>query len=139
MTLERDKLPAFSGVASRMPSGSLGKYLAEIFENSLVDGLAWTVRSVADRPSQYIAPSWNWASVKTGVTFDDNQWVSDVEILDADCTSTELNHFGSVSAGHLTIRGKTIQATVKRNEEVDHDPRSLYYVLIRDENKMALD
>lgn len=138
-TFERDKLPAFSGVASRIKSDLSGKYLAGIFENSLIDGLAWSVRSVGSRPAQYIAPSWSWASVKTGVKFDDNSWISNAEILDADCTSTKLNPFGCVSAGHLTIRGKIIQATVKMNEELDRDPRSLDYVLVRDGNKMALD
>lgn len=70
-----DKLPALSGLAqafhAKMPGN---KYLAGLWEASILEDLLWCHRPVSTgrrakraRPSGYRAPSWSWASVDGNV------------------------------------------------------------------------
>ena len=76
LTYDRDKLPAFSGLAAEMTKYVDDKYLAGIWLNDLRNGLAWHLTPYGParntlaarsgswgRPSIYRAPSWSWASV----------------------------------------------------------------------------
>lgn len=67
LTFSRDKLVAISDVARLFASENLGRYLAGMWENDLVQQLAW--HTYIGRMSQvqnveiYRAPSWSWASI----------------------------------------------------------------------------
>lgn len=74
LTKRFDKLPAFSGLASAFHTSVLGVYVAGLWENGLVRGLnwyRWTSEFEEDRPQpqEYIAPSWSWASMRSGCKY----------------------------------------------------------------------
>ena len=64
LTVKTDRLPAISAVASIIADATGDRYLAGLWRNDLLAGLAWVSKSSAARPHQeYIAPTWSWASV----------------------------------------------------------------------------
>ncbi|KAH8660328.1 heterokaryon incompatibility protein-domain-containing protein [Xylariales sp. PMI_506] len=81
LTVESDKLPALSGLASyaasyrNLASGnssSADDYLAGLWRSSLLRDLCWTrdPHSLAGtRPLEYRAPSWSWAATDGTVNF----------------------------------------------------------------------
>ena len=71
LTKQTDRLPALSGLAIRS-SPVLGEYLAGLWKHSLVSDLLWRINKLEHdivRPTEYIAPSWSWASVNGPVSF----------------------------------------------------------------------
>lgn len=76
LTYDKDRLPAFSGIAKQLVSNR--HYLAGLRRKSLVLDLSWKTTHVREPgpqgvsfPSgQYRAPSWSWASVGSPVTYE---------------------------------------------------------------------
>ncbi|KAL2135825.1 hypothetical protein VTI74DRAFT_6754 [Chaetomium olivicolor] len=68
-TYTRDKLLALSGVAKRANAFHPCRYVAGIWAENLIEGLAWHTRFYKAggprRPAKYIAPSWSWATGKS--------------------------------------------------------------------------
>jgi hypothetical protein len=120
LTLEKDRLPAISGLA-RIIWETLGdQYLAGVWQGDLLRGLCWLSGSTsASRGFQnylqtiqkrdYIAPSWSWASntnsssisVHTG-----HQHVPESTVVNVDVKTESQNPFGQVFGGFLQICGK---------------------------------
>lgn len=77
LTFETDRLPAMSGMASRMPHDIFGVYLAGLWGSYLPDELLWSPEDDGQAPRRstesgsysYIAPSFSWASLP-GVSID---------------------------------------------------------------------
>ncbi|KAL3423937.1 hypothetical protein PVAG01_05684 [Phlyctema vagabunda] len=67
LTFDTDCLPALSGIASRFQRLLHGRYLAGIWENHLVDGLAWSMPRFSRKPreSKALRPTWSWTSGQT--------------------------------------------------------------------------
>ncbi|KAK3949312.1 HET domain protein pin-c2 [Pseudoneurospora amorphoporcata] len=80
VTQETDRLIAFSGVAQAYKEEYLpnGGYAAGLWREHLPEGLLWHVehhsqaRQMRGRPAttEYVAPSWSWASVRGQVSYD---------------------------------------------------------------------
>lgn len=109
----------------------LGKYLGGFWEHHLRSGLLWhnTVdisKSWSEQQSQYLAPSWSWASCPSPISFRNKsemhlplgefansamktrlftpRWYC--KVLNFDVTPrNELDPFGALEAGYLTIQG----------------------------------
>lgn len=65
-----DKLPALSGLASKMPWAAADQYIAGIWRKSWVGGLLWSRSSHYARVHrEYRAPFFSWASVDGEVRF----------------------------------------------------------------------
>ena len=68
-----DRLPAISAVVSIIAEATEDHYLAGLWRNDLLAGLAWAANSAwptAKRPhKEYIAPTWSWASHPGGVSY----------------------------------------------------------------------
>lgn len=74
-----DKLPAIAGLAHKMSLTHSDDYIAGLWTGDLSRGLLWTKQYRAPtltRSSEYVAPSWSWASVN-GIV----QWSSEIETL----------------------------------------------------------
>ena len=131
LTLESDKLVAIAGLAKHMQRTWLIPnitYLAGLWSFELLDWLMWrrsrTSTSLA-RPKAYRAPSWSWASVEGEVEWNSDQRrmgsstevLSDViyraSIVEARTTPTS-DPYGSVSGGHIQIRGRLCTTTPER-------------------------
>ncbi|KAI1022001.1 hypothetical protein LB504_007548 [Fusarium proliferatum] len=119
LTFVTDKLPALSGVASRVHKITKSRYLAGMWEDNLGVGLCWArasrgYRDLSTLAIEYVAPSWSWASIHGAVKSRVERTISNFEpsltILEANCIVPGLNPFGRVTAGHLLIRGQIAQA-----------------------------
>lgn len=115
ITKESDRLPALSGVAKRFISIRNCRYLAGLWEDNLLKELCWRRRAgKAQRPSQYIGPSWSWISV-----FGDINWISDskmstleAEIIEVVCYLLTQDPTGMIHDASLRICSYVLSATV---------------------------
>ncbi|KAF4439024.1 HET-domain-containing [Fusarium acutatum] len=132
LTFVTDKLPALSGVASRVHEITKSRYLAGLWEDNLGVGLLWARewRGYQDLPtlsSVYVAPSWSWASIHGAVKSRVQRTISTFEpsftIIEAESNVSGLNPFGGVTAGHLVMRAQIAEAMLT----CDDPQTSIYY------------
>ena len=128
MTYDADSLPAISDIAKeyrRQLSYSHKSYKAGIWLDDLPQGLLWYTRQPgATTASPYVAPSWSWASMRSGPycnrrlledlipdeTFTDlfrpRQKPRGIALaLDTDLTMRQVDPFGQVEGGFIRLRG----------------------------------
>jgi len=119
LTFGTDRLPGISGIARELALPALGKYLAGLWEYQLPQALLWeSTGKVIDRPSQYLAPTWSWASIVTAVVpFEPGTMVNSIDsvcrVVDITCTPNTSDLYGHVRDGQLKIFGPSIAATLK--------------------------
>ena len=143
LTKGTDKLIALSGLAHSYyeregkpgvshkdyKDGHRGKYGAGLWEADMPSALLWRSRS-AQRPSEYRAPSWSWASVDGHISYDSQKleseaqyggiWLPDnppsprgsseydfgaFRVKEIETTTSSLDRMGAVFAGHISITG----------------------------------
>ncbi|RYP20970.1 hypothetical protein DL765_002507 [Monosporascus sp. GIB2] len=109
LTKATDKLPAMSGLAKLMEKRYGAKYVAGLWSDSLIEGLAW--QGLGDRApvsrSEYTGPSWSWASYSgiaaTGLL---EGWRDVAEVQDWHVrVKNERNPYGEVADAWIRIRG----------------------------------
>ncbi|KAI3320627.1 HET-domain-containing protein [Xylariaceae sp. AK1471] len=118
LTYPTDCLPALSGVATKFQRQLNSEYIAGLWKGDLPVSLIWAVsRRKGDLSppkcihSEYIAPSWSWASVGQPVYFPGffENYVSEpfmtVEDVQCEPTNPNLSPLGRVTGGHLVLRG----------------------------------
>ncbi|KAH7310209.1 heterokaryon incompatibility protein-domain-containing protein [Rhexocercosporidium sp. MPI-PUGE-AT-0058] len=111
LTRNEDKLVALSGLASRF-AGEFGHtYAAGLWVEYLHSGLLWHVQNTGcHRYTEYLAPSWSWASIDGPIVIDynDQRGSGDVKIRAISVQSEVVgeNKFGAVKGGTLTLTGK---------------------------------
>ncbi|KAH6616856.1 heterokaryon incompatibility protein-domain-containing protein [Boeremia exigua] len=113
LTFHADKLPALSGIASRIHAITHDQYLAGHWRINLEKTLFWKGQG---RVKVYRAPSWSWASSEGhlgdlyGIDAQEDQTLPPLEVLDA-CTKIDGgNPFGRVTSGRIIINARTIEA-----------------------------
>lgn len=137
LTFDKDKLPAMAGLAAEMSQYKAAEYLAGLWKDDLRENLAWSIppKSVNAPPretkrfSAYRAPTWSWASIEGKVTpmfefssMHDSKEAKSTRFRRAnnlqseilDCWTkpiSQLNPFGEVHSGELTLRGRLGYAT----------------------------
>ncbi|PMD66958.1 HET-domain-containing protein [Hyaloscypha bicolor E] len=133
MTLEKDKLPALSGLAQRVQNLRKDDYLAGLWSQTLVDDLCWRASSCEGRPREWRAPSWSWAAVNGHITWDetslspqgifinDGTYAADVDVIACETVQIGEDRTGGVQSGFLTIRGKLSPARIYFLEH-KHEP-----------------
>lgn len=117
-----DALPALFGLASRWATRHPAptSYLAGLWQHDLQRSLLWycadsfvseQAQNVA-RPTQYLAPTWSWASIRRVVDFLDTSYepVYYAKVLDFGCNVSSTKPFGAVSGGYIKLRGPTLEA-----------------------------
>jgi hypothetical protein len=111
LTVASDKLLAISAIAEAWDPESKDTYLAGIWQSHLPEGLMWACKSprLQVAPATYVAPSWSWASICSGVELinvSDNNVDPQINIL---THSVELvdEHapYGAVKEGVLIMTG----------------------------------
>jgi len=106
LTFSHDRLPGIAGVASELAKVWDDVYLAGLWSSCLLNHLGWRPSSGVEadwRTSNYLAPSWSWASVVCGVVFTEID-IPRAQILD--CTVQPVVEgalFGQVAKGELVI------------------------------------
>jgi hypothetical protein len=130
LTFETDKLPAVSGVASRVHEVVGSEYLAGLWKDNLPMELCWSVDYISSPsstsqllPTSFIAPSWSWASVKGALSFVDPNpncpFESLITILDAKSSVPGLNPYGEVADGYLVAQGWVVPMAINCNDPHD--------------------
>ncbi|CBX92002.1 hypothetical protein LEMA_P047080.1 [Plenodomus lingam JN3] len=121
LTVASDKLPAISGIASKIRKATHSDYLAGLWRGNLALDLLWhglPSGSNIFAPEAWRAPSWSWAGLDTPIgyttlneteveTFSPTMVAGSVSIV-----PSGLNILGSVTSASLTLRGPTFSATL---------------------------
>lgn len=126
LTFQEDKLPAISGLAAAYAAHTGYKYYAGLWREDMIAGLCWYrvpshnhCEAVAPRAapgaSNYIAPSWSWASVSVAVepprrllSFAYPAPLGSVAVLNCEVEVIGKNPFGHVGFGRLTLRAPVL-------------------------------
>ncbi|KAK3358206.1 heterokaryon incompatibility protein-domain-containing protein [Lasiosphaeria hispida] len=116
LTFVSDRLPALSGVAAELDRAVKSKYAAGLWLGNMPLDLLWMrdcVGGVADfAPSEYIAPTWSWASITSPIHNPQPSFISLVDILDVHCDVPGLNPYGRVEGGYLDVQVKVAHLRV---------------------------
>ncbi|PVH77380.1 HET-domain-containing protein [Cadophora sp. DSE1049] len=108
-TFHKDVLPALSGVAKMYLEKRPGdRYLAGLWEQTLVQDLAWTPLDNPERQPRlnvYRAPSWSWASITQQVLFfaTANTDAICARVLHANTVLAGLDPTGEVLSGSIVL------------------------------------
>lgn len=125
LTNGSDKLPALSGIASRLQQCIDDEYLAGLWRKSLPHDLGWRTRpwqlqcapQMSQHAARYVAPSWSWAScdhsVEVGFRPGSNA-PPQIQIHKAYTILTGIDPFGEVSYGELEVSGRLKATNVWR-------------------------
>ena len=109
LTFDYDRLPALAGLAKRFKDYRHGKYLAGLWEDTLVEDLLWHTDFPYARPEKWRAPTWSWASVDGGASY---LYVRDsvqalCKVLGFQGTPLGPDSFGELSSANITLAGLT--------------------------------
>jgi hypothetical protein len=115
ITYDSDRLVALLGLADDAQKYHTGKYVAGIWEDTLVEDMLWYVSNdpTGQRPNLHSPPTWSWASTSAPVSFRD---VTDhmCEIIDVDYIPSTVSVQGNKAIqGKMVIRGHLVAATVQ--------------------------
>ncbi|KAH7163396.1 heterokaryon incompatibility protein-domain-containing protein [Dactylonectria estremocensis] len=113
-TYVTDRLAATAGVATLLAKGYKGRYLAGLWEDSLVSDLCWAIMENGKRPEELRkVPSWSWGSVSGGLAtlwcqsdLSDPNVVMAAQVIKIDCQPDPPSFLGSLTRGILTLEGK---------------------------------
>ena len=130
LTYESDRLPALSGAAAKISAWTQSDYLAGLWTKNLPLDLCWEVdyhissASVPQvLPSEYIAPSWAWPSVRGAIFFMDEDpkqpFKSLASVEEVICNVSGLNPYGQISYGRLVLHGLVAHILVTCREPRD--------------------
>ena len=128
--------------------GQRGKYVAGFWEADMPSTLLWRTSS-GQRPSDFRAPSWSWASVDGYISYDSQMlenkaqhggiWVPDdppspresseydfgaFRVEEIETTTGALDSMGAVSAGHITLTGLVAVTIIDEESYTDSESDS---------------
>jgi hypothetical protein len=126
LKLSADKLPAISGIAQELSAAfpppkqlDMPKYVAGLWnDQTLPLQLLWTpmrglTRYSDDVDSDYVAPSWSWASLSGAISLDiflnPSNRILESEVMIVDCKVDRVNQhapYGALSGASLTLKSK---------------------------------
>jgi hypothetical protein len=72
-SVQTDRLPALSGLATLVAAAKKGRYCAGSWWEDIGYSICWKPHPYRLRPDFYIAPSWSWASIIGYVSFPDGK------------------------------------------------------------------
>jgi hypothetical protein len=128
LTFENDRLPALHGLAAQFKPHQTFRYLAGLWEGSLILDLTWDAEHSKLRPEKRQIPTWSWASVTSGVSYPASDILSSVDVL------AEVLHIPSTRRGthpqkrdcpgQITLLGYLAPVDQPPQEERDARPSS---------------
>ncbi|KAK7442848.1 hypothetical protein Landi51_09396 [Colletotrichum acutatum] len=144
LTYQSDILPAIAGVVKNMSRYRKDKYLAGVWEDSLLDDLAWqATQSVLPRPDAWTAPTWSWASVTSRINYSNlrtilaHKFMEEADpkmqrtvVIEASTESAGADPTMEVISGHIVLFGPMITARLECDGESKADaPVQTYFAL----------
>jgi hypothetical protein len=129
LTYPSDVLVALSGVAAVFHTKRPGRYLAGLWESSLVLDLTWQMRGTAQ---DFPMPTWSWASVNNasslyytfmGTHGDYTASTEVARVIDAGVqVVSATNPYGAVTGGFVTLRGHFVRVQLESHDHEDSTP-----------------
>ncbi|KZL87036.1 het domain-containing protein [Colletotrichum incanum] len=120
LTYSHDKLVALSAITRTFHDRLDDVFLAGLWKKQLPRDMSWyCYHELEELESQHtFVPSWSWVSVKGGVfwsmAIEGFRFEKTCRVIEAECTpASEINPFGSVTAGHVLLEGKLSPAHVQ--------------------------
>jgi hypothetical protein len=122
LTVANDKLPAISGIASKIKEATSSTYFAGVWKQNLASDLLWStcLTAMPDAhyfaPDVYRAPSFSWASLNTPVSYytpDDEEreiFKPTITLVSSSISVAGLNPLGAVTGASIKLRGPTTRA-----------------------------
>lgn len=126
LTIPSDKFHAISGLAREFQCQIQATYMAGIWREDMIFGMAWSYFCRGRRTDEYRAPSWSWAAmdvddnakVKSALTWtaasiypaelywglERNGRVEKAELLDYKMPLKDDDPFGAITRGEITLR-----------------------------------
>ena len=182
MTKSKDKLIALSGLAhsyyerdgqsgasyKTSKGGRQGKYAAGLWEADMPSALLWRTllwrNRSAQRPLDYWAPSWSWASVDGRISYDCQMLHTepingrlDLELVpllprrsseydfgafrveEIEMTTSSSDPMGAVSAGYITVTGLIAVAIIDEEAyNISQSGSPSRYTWLRDPNRLVV-
>jgi len=147
LTVPGDKLPAISGIASKIREATHSDYMAGLWKGNLASDLLWSASSLAPTYTNrfalesWRAPSFSWASLDTAVTYtqlDDEEretFTPTVTLSSASVLPKGMNPLGTLSEGSITVRGPTTMATLYSEQ---HKKSWMYTLLIKGTSTISI-
>lgn len=147
LSFERDRLPALSGLAHQTQRLLKSAYLAGLWKDYLAADLMWYAypanhldapRYYTQKPREWRAPSWSWASVDGPVRFlkdgrnagtgknTGREFRLCLEIVSAETTPSSLDPMGTVAAGQVVVVGSS-RPGLLRHLEAGMGDKSRHY------------
>ncbi|PVH68516.1 HET-domain-containing protein [Cadophora sp. DSE1049] len=148
ITFGMDKLPALSGIATKVAQQTGDTYLAGLWKEDLCLGLLWSVEEARSNPpgrkfdwehdytksaqvaAEYRAPSWSWASIDGKVTHHVREQFSKVPgrqqhmvFLEADVSLAGMDPCGKIDFGYLRVKCPTLAATINLKYDAKGTPQ----------------
>ncbi|TGJ81296.1 hypothetical protein E0Z10_g7459 [Xylaria hypoxylon] len=110
LTFTKDRFPALSGAAQRSRQYRDGdKYVAGLWKSEILLGLMWCSRGMLrERPKTWIAPSWSWASIDSGVWWPGKHLEvvkGFLTLVEANCVLAGLDPTGRLASASIVVRG----------------------------------
>ena len=130
LTIESDRLPALSGIASRFASATGDEFLSGHWLSQLPLSLLWHRGYSRLRLARsYRAPSWAWPSVEGRIMLYTLDQQLLLEILGYECKSAGPNPFGNVANAWLKVRGPliSIEASALEAASLEQRPHIFYH------------
>jgi len=135
LTYQSDKLPAISGVAKAFRKITGYTYLAGIWKEDLIAGIAWRVATPSNDLISPILPSWTWARLKGEIRFWGQRPGLPLAMIDGSCELIQVarnlagghNPYGDIRDAELRIRGRLIEVTYRASQKpVDEFPSTIF-------------
>jgi hypothetical protein len=121
MTLERDKLPALSGIAREFGQKAahvLGRYIAGCWEKTFTNDILWgggyaPTRQLFGRPRYWRSPTWSWASNNGFAHPPISLQTSKLMILSYDIELAGKDEFGELKSASVMAATRLLECTLK--------------------------
>ncbi|KAJ2904309.1 hypothetical protein MKZ38_008368 [Zalerion maritima] len=116
LTQQKDRLTALSGLAQlvlALNGMDHADYIAGMWRGQLAKDLLWHVygpwKPRGYSHGSYVAPSWSWASVSTGVKYIVEQYQFEfdqlIDILQVTCDKSPFDLTGAISSAYMVVKG----------------------------------
>ncbi|KAJ8133601.1 hypothetical protein O1611_g9 [Lasiodiplodia mahajangana] len=115
LTVPGDKLVAIAGIARMFGNVRQSRYLAGLWEHTLLEDLLWYRSGDSyQRPTDYRAPTWSWASVNTIEHREERNvrhqpctecLLSVPVVTEVSTTLVGTDEYGEVEGGKLVLKG----------------------------------
>lgn len=127
LTKATDKFPAMSGLAKLFERALDAQYVAGLWSNNIIEGLSWQGlgRRQPTSTTQYIGPSWSWASfdgiaaLGSGKGWEDIAHVQDWHVE----LKSQANPYGELVDAYVRVKGPLLRLIPSETETTEHEVR----------------